>query len=133
LPTYNSDLGCRYGRWGYTFGRSPFNVQADEWHAAVDAAKAVRIQDLINFCMVSANGQPKPRKGWKVVLAVLKRYHEAHLLDRGAQARTAAGPQEERAAGEDLQALDARMKPGSRCLSLGDQAVRSRKRSERQS
>jgi hypothetical protein len=71
---------CRYGRWGYEFGRSPFNVQAEEWHASVKSAASVRIADLIDACGQITNGQMKPRRGWKTVLAVLQRYHNARLL-----------------------------------------------------
>lgn len=72
--------GCRYGRWGYEFGRSPFNVQADQWHVAVQSASSVRIADLIDACSQVTNGQMKPRRGWKAILAVLQRYHNAPLL-----------------------------------------------------
>lgn len=72
--------GCRYGRWGYEFGRSPFNVQAEQWHAAVKSAASVRIADLIDACCQVTNGNMKPRRGWKAVLAVLQRYHNAPLL-----------------------------------------------------
>lgn len=73
-------IGCRYGRWGYEFGRSPFNVQAEQWHAAVKSAASVRIEDLVEACSQVANGKTKPRRGWHVVQAVLQRYLNAPLL-----------------------------------------------------
>lgn len=62
------------------FGRSPFNVQAEQWDQAVKSAASVRLADLIDACCQVTNGQMKPRRGWKAVLAVLQRYHNAPLL-----------------------------------------------------
>jgi hypothetical protein len=71
---------CRYGRWGYEFGRSPFNKQAEEWHVCVKSAASVRIADIIDACGQITKGQMKPKRGWKTALAVLQRYHNAPLL-----------------------------------------------------
>lgn len=78
-------------------------MQADAWHAAVEAARSVKIEDLVEFCTVSANGQSKPRKGWKPVLAVLQRYQDAPLLNRKAPADAAKSAQEADAAAEGCQ------------------------------
>ena len=45
------------------------------------SAASVRLADLIDACCQVTNGQMKPRRGWKAVLAVLQRYHNAPLLE----------------------------------------------------
>lgn len=44
---------CRYGKWGYTFGRAAFCITPEQYAHAVQYVHTVKVEDLVHDFLVS--------------------------------------------------------------------------------